>query len=261
MKQKLVSFLRKLHLLEFADRVKFVHSAITHRHINRAFRKAHPGIALPPAYLLYESFGKLDYAAYYRGGRESAEYLVSLLGKHIDLKTARICEWGCGPARLIRHFRDMLPGATLFGTDYNPETIAWCRRAIPGIEFRENRLMPPLDFPDGTFDAVYCISVFTHLSRAAQDAWLRECMRVLRPGGVFLMTVHGDACRGRLTPPEDREYERSGSVVRGEVTEGKRTYTAYHSPEYMRTVFLRDIAVAEHIPGEGNAQDIWIVRK
>jgi SAM-dependent methyltransferase len=263
MKKTLIYFLRAFHLLEFADRLKFTLSAFQYRRANRLFRQKHPSLALPPPYMLYESFGKLDYTAYYCGGKESAEYIISLLGRHISFREARICEWGCGPARLLRHVPELLAGNNpgIYGTDYNRQTIAWCQRNIPGIHFRENRLMPPLDFPDDFFDAVYCISVFTHLSREAQDAWLRECLRVMKPGGIFLLTVHGDACRGALTGQEERAYTRSGCVVRGAVTEGKRTYTAYNSPEYMRKVFLDGLNVVEHIPGENRAQDIWIIRK
>jgi SAM-dependent methyltransferase len=243
--------------------VKFALSAFRYRRSNRQFREKNPALALPPPFILYESFGKLDYASYYHGGRESAEYIISLIGRHIGFREARICEWGCGPARLLRHFPELLAGESpsLYGADYNSRTIAWCGRSIPGIEFRENRLMPPLDFPDDFLDAVYCVSVFTHLSPGAQNAWLGECLRVVRPGGIFLLTVPGDACRGALTGQEQHAYSHSGCVIRGAVTEGKRTYTAYHSPQYMREVFLKGLSVAEHIPGENRAQDIWIIRK
>ncbi|MHB9030792.1 MAG: class I SAM-dependent methyltransferase [Candidatus Latescibacterota bacterium] len=263
MKKTVIHILRLLRLLEVADRLKFTLSAFSYRRANRQFREKNPALALPPPFMLYESFGKLDYTSYYCGGRESAEYIISVIGRHISLREARICEWGCGPARLLRHFPELLPGNSpaLFGTDYNRRTIAWCQRNIPGIDFRENRLMPPLDFPDDFFDAIYCISVFTHLSSGVQDAWLRECLRVVKPGGIFLLTVHGDACRGALTEPEEGAYSLSGCVIRGAVTEGKRTYTAYNSPKYMREVFLNGLIVEEHIPGENRAQDIWIVRK
>lgn len=84
---------------------------------------------------------------------------------------------------------------------------------------------------------------------------------MIKPGGVFLMTVHGDSCSCGLNKQETMKYLESGYVVRGEVTEGKRTYTSYNSPEYMRNIFLRGLDIVEHIPGEGRVQDIWIIRK
>jgi SAM-dependent methyltransferase len=263
MKQKLVFALRRLHLLSFADYIKFTASYFQHLKKNRTFLREHPEVVLPPAYILFESFGKMDYPSWYTESRESAEYYISLIRKHINLKNARICEWGCGPARLLRHFVSLLrdENPELYGTDYNLKTIAWCSVHIPGIRFSSNRLLPPLEYPDAFFDVVYCVSVFTHLSREAQKLWLEECMRVIKPGGIFLMTVHGDTCSRKLLPDETDEYHESGCVIRGKVKEGKRVFTAYNSPDYMRNVFLAGREIVEHIEGRGTLQDIWIVRK
>ncbi len=45
-----------------------------------------------------------------------------------------------------------------------------------------------LPFPDGSFDFAYSINAFHHLpSAAAQERAIREIVRVLRPGGVFIL--------------------------------------------------------------------------
>ena len=45
-----------------------------------------------------------------------------------------------------------------------------------------------LPFPDGSFDFAYSINAFHHLpSRAAQERAVREIVRVLRPGGIFVL--------------------------------------------------------------------------
>jgi SAM-dependent methyltransferase len=263
MKQNIIKLLRKLHILEQADSARFFLNKWKYWKSNRTFRKENPLIKLPPPFVLYESFGKMDYASYYYGGKESAEYILSLLLKQVEVCNGRILEWGCGPARLLRHFPEFLRHCmtAFYGSDYNRVSIAWCGKYIPGITFLNNRLMPPLDLPADFIDAVYCVSVFTHLSREAQDAWLKEILRVMKPGGVFLMTVHGDVCSRNLNPGESQTYIDTGCVERGEVTEGQRTYTTFNSPEYMKDVFLKGLEIAEHIPGKDNAQDIWIIRK
>ena len=58
---------------------------------------------------------------------------------------------------------------------------------------RVNPWLPPLPFADGAFDLVIVISVFTHLPRDSQDAWLAELERVTGPGTVVIATVHGDS--------------------------------------------------------------------
>ena len=51
---------------------------------------------------------------------------------------------------------------------------------------------PPLPWPDATFDAVVGVSVFTHLTRDAQAAWLAEMQRVIAPGGLLLASIFSD---------------------------------------------------------------------
>ena len=264
MKQKIVRLLRELKLLVFADYIKFLLSYIGNIGDNFAFLKNNPHIRVPPPYMLYESFGKCNYVSYYNGGKESAEYIVNLLKKHIDFRNARICEWGCGPSRLLRHFDPILKDSSteLYGTDYNRKSVRWCKKNIPDVDFKENDLKPPLDFPDDYFDTVYCISVLTHLSAESQEDWLNECLRILRPGGVFLMTVHGDSSSANLLADEKRTYQHSGCVVRGSVKEGQRNFTTYNSSSYMRDFLLKDKEILEYIQGStSKVQDIWIIRK
>ncbi len=262
LKQRAVRAIRAAGLIEAADRARFALDWLKRKRRNDAYRRAHPDTSFPPPYMLYESFGKLDFRAWDEGGRESARAIADLIAAHIPLDHARICEWGCGPARLLRHMPEFTgPGAELHGTDCNAQTIDWCARTFPGIEFRVNGLLPPLPFGEGCFDVLYGISVLTHLSEEAQKLWVRECLRVLRPGGVCLLTVHGDAVTDRLVGAERAAYETRGCVVRSGAPEGKRTFTAYDSPDYMRSVLFRDRDIAAFIPGTGGEQDMWIVRK
>jgi predicted SAM-dependent methyltransferase len=46
-----------------------------------------------------------------------------------------------------------------------------------------------IPFPDHTFDAVYHSNMLEHLDRAAAERLLRECCRVLKPGGLCRVGV------------------------------------------------------------------------
>lgn len=50
-------------------------------------------------------------------------------------------------------------------------------------------LRKPLPWADGTFDAVYSAHLIEHLHRDEAKQLLRECLRVLKPGGVARMVV------------------------------------------------------------------------
>ena len=54
-----------------------------------------------------------------------------------------------------------------------------------------NASEPPLPFEAGRFDVLYAFSVWTHLPPEAQARWLAEAGRVLRPGGLALITTLG----------------------------------------------------------------------
>lgn len=105
-------------------------------------------------------------------------------------KPASIVDWGCGCGRILRYFPDdMLRG--LIGVDVDPVNIAWCKKNIPGPEFHV--VDPYGGFPtkDDSIDFLYGNSVMTHLAEKDQQHWLAEIRRVLRPGGVALITIFG----------------------------------------------------------------------
>jgi SAM-dependent methyltransferase len=231
---------------------------------NLHFSLQHPEIALPPDYLMFEAFG-LDYRRYYEGGKVSTAWIKSLLEPHIDLSKGKILEWGCGPGRLIRHWQELLgPTCDIYGTDYNTQSIAWDRAQLPGIHFSENQLEPPLPFADGFFDAVYAISIFTHLSEAMHHAWWAELLRVTRAGGVILFTTHGDLFRARLRGRDLKCYDAGQLAVWGKVTEGHRNYSAFHPPVFVREL-VKGSTVLTFLAGEervgASRQDVWVLRK
>ena len=57
----------------------------------------------------------------------------------------------------------------------------------PGVITHD--LKCPLPFPDGRFDVVYHSHVLEHLPRGAAPAFLGECNRVLRTGGILRVVV------------------------------------------------------------------------
>ena len=58
----------------------------------------------------------------------------------------------------------------------DPTIIHWdLRRGVP--------------FPDGAFDVVYHSHVLEHIDRCSAPAFLRECYRVLKPGGIIRVVV------------------------------------------------------------------------
>lgn len=256
--------LRNTGMIYLSDYVRYLLHKILKRKKNSDFIKNNPGVKLPPDYLIYESF-QLDYELYYNDGMDTAIWLIDLLKKHIEFDRIKVLDWGCGPGRIIRH----LPiaaggGCELYGTDYNSQSIAWCTDNLDGISFNKNELEAKLPYRNEYFDVIYGLSIITHLSEKMHYEWYSELLRVLKPGGVLLLTAQGENFKVKLAPSELQDFEKGLLVVRGKVKEGHRTYSAFHPKEFLKKLF-KDVNVEEHIvrqpTGTYIPQDIWILRK
>lgn len=266
--QKISSFLRQLGILKTGDYFRYLLVRIRNMGERKRFVKKHPGIALPPDYMIYESF-RLNYDRYYEGGRKSAKFVLGHLQKFHEMTDAKILDWGCGPARIIRHLPALLAtrNCTFYGTDYNHRTIDWCTSNINGISFHKNGLLPPLSFESSFFDIIYGISIFTHLSGDAHEAWIMELADKLKTGGVLLITTQGKAYQNKLSPREKKLFQEGRLVVRANTKEGHRTYSAFHPENYMLDLLKNtgSLKMESFVPGElisgSPSQDIWVLRK
>jgi SAM-dependent methyltransferase len=124
------------------------------------------------------------------GGRLAAAALAAPLGESV-YQLESILDFGCGSGRVLPHVSALAPKARCSGCDIDPAAIAWAERYLPGYRWRTCGFEPPLPFDSGSFALVYSISVFSHLGEPLQDRWVVELHRVLAPGGLALLSVHG----------------------------------------------------------------------
>ena len=265
-KQKLVYLLRKFHLLQTIDDLRYLVSLKNTWRINKAFIKEQPDFKFPPSFLAYDAYGHTNWPVYYYTGIAHAKYISQLIKDNLENKALAICEWGCGPARILRHMPNFSEDRkfNLYGFDYNSRTIKWCREQIEGITFDCNSTSPPLPCDSNTFDCVYNLSVFTHLSKDMHFQWINELQRIVKPGGLIIITTHGDNFKNNLVENELRDYEKGQIVIRGEIEEGKRCYVAYHPEHFISHELLKNgLEVISHHPGpvlESLPQDVWVIR-
>ncbi len=265
LKNRMIAASRALRILALVDRVKLLASIISNAPRNARFRREVPGYPVPRYADAYDAYSHINWSLYRTSGIEHASILAAAIKRHVPVGGLQVLEWGCGPGRVIRHLGEYLPdGCAIHGTDINPSTIDWCRQHLPGIRFSLNQLVPPLRYADQSMDVVIARSVFTHLSEANHLPWKQELLRVLRPGGVLLVTTSGNYLADmHLTPEERIGYSSGQLVVRSGVREGTKWYATFHSPDYMRNIFCQDVQVLEHRQASSAcfAQDLWVVRK
>lgn len=92
------------------------------------------------------------------------------------------CGAGYGSALLARH------AARVVGADLSQAAIEHARAryaSVPNLEFRQADCAA-LPFPDASFDAVVSFETLEHI--AAQQAFLDEVRRVLRPAGLVVLS-------------------------------------------------------------------------
>ena len=105
--------------------------------------------------------------------------------------------------------------------------------------------------------------MFTHLSEQVSLDWIGELYRVLKPGGIILITTNGEYSASYLLPEEKAAYDTEGIAVRGNYEEGKKMFLAFHKPSYVRTKLLSRFSILKHEPNgfPHINQDMWIARK
>jgi SAM-dependent methyltransferase len=158
----------------------------------------------------------------------------------------RILDFGCGVGRSLLPLSLRHP-AHWFGCDVNDRAIAYLNRAAPTIRAFVNRFDPPLPVPEESFDCVISISIWTHLPIGRQLPWLSEIKRVLRKGGLALISTSGpfvvDVRRRRGDPGWGELYaadlEEAGVLYRPYAHAGLRGVTssyglAAHDPAHVQ---------------------------
>lgn len=161
-------------------------------HIRSTFAPEFEDMPIPGPTLLTRILPGPDPFLFQASGLFSYTCFESALSDRIDLSSCpRMLDWGCGSGRLSRLFLKSRPGPEVFGCDIDAEAVAWCRDNLPEGRFSHSGPLPPLPFPDGFFPLVIAYSVFTHLTRETQLAWLDEMRRIIAPRGILLASIHG----------------------------------------------------------------------
>jgi SAM-dependent methyltransferase len=255
-----------LGLLTILDRVRMYYHQIKNFPKNQRFKSRHPEFVLPASPILYETF-KLDYEKYFQSGQDAAIWLLDQYKKHTNKPLQTLLDWGCGPARVVRHLPGMIPNdVKIAASDFNRDTIIWCAKNISGIRFLVNDLDPPLAGIEPSFDFIYGISIFTHLSEKRHHLWISELNRLLNQDGLLLFTTQGKAFFNLLTDYEQGLFSQGNLIVRSHSGEGRRIFSTFHPPLFVQCI-LEDngFEVLEHIPGSLDhkqaQQDIWIAGK
>jgi len=130
-----------------------------------------------------------EYATVFRdelGGKPLDRALLASLAEQAE-KGAPIADLGCGPGHVAAWLAGQ--GIAAVGIDLSPGVIAVGRRDYPEVEFREGDLLA-LPAAHGEFGAAIAFYSIIHLEPGELSRAFEEIHRVLRPGGLVLVSFH-----------------------------------------------------------------------
>lgn len=93
----------------------------------------------------------------------------------------RALEVGCGSANILRYEKGVEANYT--GCDFSMELLKSNKEKYANATFIPLSTPKKLPFPDGAFDFVFSVYVLEHV--VFPELFLKECLRVLAPGGIL----------------------------------------------------------------------------
>ena len=133
--------------------------------------------------------GETDLRLFLQIGRSCYEDII----KHIPVKSSlqRILDFGVGCGRTARHFYRYITLYEIHGCDVDATPINYIYENMPLIQPLLSTNAPPLSYESNYFDAIYSVSVFSHLKESSFYAWAEELARILKQRGILIITIHG----------------------------------------------------------------------
>ncbi len=128
-------------------------------------------------------------------------YLAAVLDRHViaGRKGLRVLDAGCGSGVYVNFMQQR--GQDACGIDQSPEAAR-----LSG-QIQASALDMP--FPKHIFDVVLSVHMIEHLDKNEASAFLKECRRVLKPGGILFVMTPNAMAPGRLIAGKRWFYDPS----------------------------------------------------
>ena len=154
-----------------------------------------------------------DSSEYPAWKREERQHFLSLLQQ--EGKTS-LLEIGAGTGRDSQFFQEQ--GFDVTSTDLSPEMVKRCRQK--GLTAYVMDFLH-LDFPLGSFDAIYSFNCLLHVPTQDLPAVLQKIQGLLKPAGLYYLGVYGGIEREGVRPDDPNEPKR---------------FFSFHTDEYMQEI-------------------------
>jgi ubiquinone/menaquinone biosynthesis C-methylase UbiE len=96
-------------------------------------------------------------------------------------------DFGCGPGYSTKYLTTL--GLEISGLDLSDKMLEQARAIHPEIRFRKGNILE-LDFDANSIAGIVAFYAIVHFTEEQVGMAFREVFRVLKPGGIFLLTFH-----------------------------------------------------------------------
>ena len=243
----------------------------------------------------WEKMGQYsDFSLLYHleSGLSNACQIAESIATHARAESSKsplaILDFGAGLCRILRYLVQFVPEHCYYASEVNPLAINWGKQTFSPVNFLLTGTEPPLALPDSSLDVAYAWSIFSHYAEELHLKWLEELARVLKPGGLLILTTQGRTLLDRIPREEqiqevmrlsdrkswdihDQRFDNYGYVFYESYTEKDASALginpasfgmAFISPDYIRKNWMTDYELLQYAPGNiANFQDYVVLRR
>jgi ubiquinone/menaquinone biosynthesis C-methylase UbiE len=148
-----------------------------------------------------------------------------------DIPKARtLLNIACGPGEWDCNVAFQYPGLTITGVDVDADMVKYAQamadvRILANLVYEQMDIKKGLDYPDNSFDIVNGRLLFAFMDRESWPKLLKECYRVVKPGGVICLAEYETTITNsialqflysrlyKLLADQDRTYSVDGHSV------------------------------------------------
>lgn len=121
-----------------------------------------------------------------------ARHKISDLRDYVDkssLPDADILDFGSGIGGSLPYFREYFPESRVTCADVSLKSLDVAKNRFPGVE-KYLHIEDVIPVPTASQDIVFSACVFHHIPHEEHAHWLKEVLRVVRPGGILAIYEH-----------------------------------------------------------------------
>jgi SAM-dependent methyltransferase len=210
---------------------------------------------------------------YYDGGDfqvAEVEALLRRAGAPLE-QTGSLLEFAGGFGRMTRHLVHRLDASRITVSDIDHRGVAFARERL-GVAGFGSTATPDELAHDGRYEVITAVSLFSHLSLADWEPWLKRLYGMLEPGGVLLFTVHGSHAYETSQAQfgsEAFEQQAEGFHYTGANETRGRLAGAHYGVSFVTEAYVRRAATATDTGAEleffalglTGYQDVYVMRR